>query len=89
MFYLPVGSRIDADSWRLVSEVGGDGYKKMSANQMLEVLQAAPVWYVLPIDYLSELGELSGVDCMDYAAISDFVSAVANKLHRRKHSCCI
>ena len=53
---------------------------------MLEVLKLAPAWYVLPVDYLSELGELSGVDCMDYAAISDFVAAVANKLHRRKRS---
>lgn len=85
---MPVGSQIDATAWQRVSEVGGDGYAEMDAAQMLEVLKLAPAWYVLPVDYLSELGELSGVDCMDYAAISDFVAAVANKLHRRKHPCC-
>lgn len=67
-----------------MSEVGGDGYAEMDVAQMLEVLKLAPAWYVLPVDYLSELGELSGVDCMDYDTISGFITAVVNKAHGGK-----
>lgn len=81
-YFIPEGTNIDSKAWQLVQHYCKDDEPlcPLDAEQMYQIIDLAPAWDCVELDYYQELCEMIGIDYDAYDDIEELMQAVADKL---------
>ena len=88
-YYIPANTAIDSKTWSLVQPYAADDepLEMLDAQQMYKIVDLAPAWDCVELDYYEALCEMIGVDYDAYDDIEELMEAVADKLGADLTSC--